>query len=118
MLHMRSSLVVEQNTGVPSSIKRAKRQELCKSPGILLYALYTHASMDALKVALEDGASTVAWSIVHAALEEQRLAARDGSAALPEGSSTVESRFHLDSASLWKQFFAVTNEMIVTKAGR
>ena len=111
-------MLLFNSTGVPTPIKRAKRQELCKRPGILLYALYTHASMEALKTALEDGASTVAWSIVHAALEEQRVAASDGSAALPKGTPTDEPRFHLDSASLWKQFFAVTNEMIVTKAGR
>ena len=90
--------------------------------------------MQALKDALEGGSPTVAWSAVHAALlqqEQQRrreISARGNSdgdcspaAAVPRElqlRDAEDPRIVLDSAALWKQFFAVTNEMIVTKAGR
>ena len=87
------------------------RQELCKRSGILLYA-HTACTprMEALKTALQDGSPTIAWSVVHSALEQQRIAARNDAGQGPQ--------IRLESVALWKQFFAITNEMIVTKAGR
>ena len=93
--------------------------------------------MQALKDVIEGGSPTVAWSVVQAALSEQedQLQRRDIAArgdAAEAGSSPpplleVKPRLQpqqgyprvvLDSASLWRQFYSVTNEMIVTKAGR
>ena len=94
--------------------------------------------MQALKDVLEGGAATVPWSAVQAALQEQLQAPRErlreaevgdtddaasGSPAPPSprsgaGDLQEEPRLLLDSAPLWRQFFSVTNEMIVTKAGR
>lgn len=70
--------------------------------------------MDALKSALQNGCSTIPSSVLQAALAQQKSAA-DGSASL---SSTDGPRMHLDNAQLWRQFCHMTNEMIVTKAGR
>ena len=69
--------------------------------------------MEALKAALQDGRSTLEWSIVHTVLEQQ--VAHGAISSPPEEAGP---RLHLDSAGLWKQFFTITNEMIVTKAGR
>ena len=71
--------------------------------------------MEALKAALQDGRSTLEWSIVHTVLEQQ-VAQEDGAISSPP--EEAGPRLHLDSAGLWKQFFTITNEMIVTKAGR
>lgn len=94
-------------------------------------------AMQALKDVIEGGSPTVAWSVVQAALSEQedQLQRRDiavrgdaaeaGSSPLPllEVKPRLQPqlgypRVVLDSASLWRQFYSVTNEMIVTKAGR
>ena len=96
--------------------------------------------MQALKEVLEDGLATIAWSAVRAALVEQEQAlqagrqrdiaapgnnSRESGASSPRSPAehlqlrdAEEPRIVLDSAPLWKQFFTVTNEMIVTKAGR
>ena len=76
--------------------------------------------MEALKTALRDGCSTVLWSIVQKALEQQRTATEGtaNGAASPAPELEDGPRVHLESAALWRQFFSITNEMIVTKAGR
>lgn len=81
----------------------------------MLYA--SSSEMEALKTALQAGSSTIAWPTLRSAIEQQASAASgDGAASAP--SREGAPRLHLDSAGLWKQFFAITNEMIVTKAGR
>ena len=70
--------------------------------------------MDALKSALQNGCSTIPWSVLQAALAQQKAGA-DASASQP---SADGPRVHLDNAQLWRQFCHMTNEMIVTKAGR
>ena len=120
-------------------IKRANLQELCQRVGILLPDC-RRGAMQALKDVLEGGSPTVAWSVVQAALSEQEQQRRleisasgDPEAApgslphsppheLRSGAEHLlqrdSPRVILDSATLWRQFFSATNEMIVTKAGR
>ena len=94
----------------------AKRLESCK--GVRYSA--TCCKMDALKTALQNGSSTIASSLLLTAIAE-RDAARDAAAAASSAASPCRQegpQMHLDNAGLWRQFCNMTNEMIVTKAGR
>lgn len=73
--------------------------------------------MEALKTALHDGSSTIAWPILRSALEEQAKSG-DGAESSPPREGASQLQLQLDSVGLWKQFFGITNEMILTKAGR
>lgn len=117
-MHMRRVAIAPQgaaiktvkNTRYFTHYRCANRQESCKR----VRHCATSSRMDALKSALQNGSSTIPWAVLQAALAQQKTTA-DVPASVP---STDGPRMHLDNAQLWRQFSHMTNEMIVTKAGR
>ena len=64
--------------------------------------------MEALQRSLLAGGSAISWAYLQAALRDMQAG----------NETTLPEKAVLQNCELWKQFHGITNEMIVTKAGR